>query len=356
MRRPLERRAGKQMMADKLQPARRSATVTKLPTRAAAGAGKSRPEKPAPQLKSSAPPPKPQTRAERDAQIRRANLDRRLILAANDRKIDVRIEVIRESLKDLLGERRQVRSAIEGTGIPLALYDEAKADALKTRVDLDEKERLRAEAREIFSVPTGVAKDLFDGVPDAAKEAVHWDDMGYRAGRAGLDRDLPDGIPPECEQDFLKAWERAQLELAGAVKRTDAATTGGMTLEDAASAGKQGAEDPNASHVSNGTAAASDAEADAIVQEVAAEVAAEAGDDAVIRPGEDDGFEMSPAELEQQAARRAVQDGRETDEVLAPHGTAAQRERLNPTEELSDALKTYGTADLASAKTSGGIV
>lgn len=340
-------------MAEKLT-GRAGATVTQLPTRAARGAGSSRPKPKTVELKSSAPPapkPRPLSQAERDAQIRAANLDRRRILAADERKLDMRIDVIKEQLKDMLSEKRQVRSAIEGTGILLKHYDEAKEDALLTRVDLEEKERLRAEARDIFSVPTGVAKSLFDGIPDAAREQAHWDDMGYRAGLAGGEREPPSTCPPERKPDYRTGYDRAQTEMASAIKRTDASTTG-MTLDEAASAGRQPAEDPDASHVSppDGDADKSiDAEADAIVDETQAQVDREAA-------AGDDGFEMSPAELEQQAARRAVQDARETDEDLAPHGTEAQRERLNPTAELSEAIKTHGTADLASAKTAGGIV
>lgn len=338
-------------MAEKLT-GRAGATVTQLPTRAARGAGKSRPSTKTVELKSSAPPapkPRPLSQAERDAQIRAANLDRRRILAADERKLDMRIDVIKEQLKDMLSERRQVRSAIEGTGILLKHYDEAKEDALLTRVDLEEKERLRAEARDIFSVPTGVAKSLFDGIPDAAREQAHWDDMGYRAGLAGGEREPPSTCPPERKPDYRTGYDRAQTEMASAIKRTDGATTG-MTLDEAASAGKQAPEDPDASHVSTPADPdkSIDAEANAIVDGVQAQVEREAGD------GDD--FEASPDELQQQATRRAVQDARETDEALAPHGVDAQRERLNPTAELSEALKTHGTADLASARTAGGIV
>lgn len=311
-------------MAEKLT-GRRGATVTQLPTRAAQGAGKSRPTTKTVELKSSAPKPRPLSQAERDAQIRAANLDRRRILAADERKLDMRIDVIKEQLKDMLSEKRQVRSAIEGTGILLKHYDEAKEDALLTRVDLEEKERLRAEARDIFSVPTGVAKSLFDGIPDAAREQAHWDDMGYRAGLAGGEREPPSTCPPERKPDYRTGYDRAQTEMASAIKRTDATTTG-MTLDEAASAGKQAAEDPDASHVSTPPAADAepdksiDAEANAIVDGVQAQVDADAG--------ADDGFEATEDELRQQSARRAVQDARETDEALEPHGQDAQAERL----------------------------
>ena len=241
---------------------------------------------------------------------------------------DMRIDVIKEQLKDMLSEKRQVRSAIEGTGILLKHYDEAKEDALLTRVDLEEKERLRAEARDIFSVPTGVTKSLFDGIPDAAREQAHWDDMGYRAGLAGGEREPPSTCPPERRPDYRTGYDRAQTEMASAVKRTDGLTTG-MTLDEAASAGKQPPEDPDASHVSSPTDPAVTAEADAIVAQVEGQVAAEAdGDDAIIPPGGDDEFEMSPAELEQQAQRRAVQDARDTDDSLEQHKPEAQGERI----------------------------
>ena len=89
-------------MAEKLD--RRSATVTKLPTRAAGGAGKSRPSPKTVHLESSAPKPRPLSQAERDQQIRAQNLDRRRILAADERKLDMRIDVIKEQLKDMLSE------------------------------------------------------------------------------------------------------------------------------------------------------------------------------------------------------------------------------------------------------------
>lgn len=317
-------------MAEKLTAAPKGATVHKLPDRAAKGAGKSKPTKPTVELKSTAP--KPKTRAERDAEIRKANLDRRLVLASQDRQIDVKVEVIREQLKTLLQQRKQVRDAIQGTGIPLKLYDEAKADSLTSRVDLEEKERLRAEAREIFGVPTGVEKGLFDDLPDAAKEEAHWADMGYRAGRAGLDRDPPSECPPERQQTYMAEWERAQAEILAAIERTGAATTGAapapgepMTLDEAAASGKQPPEDPNASHVSPpaepdapAVDPAIEAEADQVVAETQAEVEREAEDD----------FEMSDEERQAQQQRRAVQDARETDTELEPHGAEAQAERI----------------------------
>lgn len=301
-------------MAEKLTGGRKSATVHQMPTRAAKGAAKSKPIKPTVKLQSSAP--KPKSPAERDAEIRAANLDRRRVLASQDRAIDTRIEVIREQLKTLLQDRKQVRVAILGTGIPLALYDEAKADSLTSRVDLEEKERLRAEAREVFGVPTGVERSLFDGLPDAAKEDAHWADMGRRAGLAGGEREPPEGCPPERHNTYRTEYDKAQLEVAAAYKRTEASTTGaapsgGMTLDEAASAGRQPAEDPDASHVSKSAGGGApdtvdpdvEAQEQAVVDGVQSEV--------------DKEFEASAGELAGQSGRQTIVESRETDKALA---------------------------------------
>lgn len=308
-------------MAEKLTGGRK-ATVTKLPDRAARGAGKSKPTAPKVKLGSSVPPPKVKSQAERDAEIRSAQLDRRRMLAAQDREIDVKVEVIREQMKTLLTHRKQVRNSILQTGIPLALYDEAKADSLTSRVDLEEKEKLRAEAREVFGVPCGVEKGLFDGLPDAAKEEAYWDDIGYRQGLAATEAELPKPpkeCPAERQQAFLKGWERGAHERIEAVRRATESETGSQpdidpadALAAAAQAGNQPAENPDASHVSS--AAATEREVD-------------------------EAFEMSDDERAAQAPRRAAED--------------EDGGRLNPTAELSESVKTFGTASLATAKPMG---
>jgi hypothetical protein len=326
-------------MAEKLQDKKpKGATVTKLPTRAAAGAGKSKPNPSKVKLKDSVPKAKGPTQAEKDAALRAQLRDKRDVLAHKHRLVDNRIEVVKATLKELMDERKEVRAGIELTGLPLALFDEAYSDARKSRVDLEEKERLRKDARDLFALPSSPAeKPLLDGVPAAAREETYWDAMGYQAGKAGLDNTPPSGCPPERHQAYMKAWERAQTEIIMAMKRVDESADASTQTPPAEARGEDSTDEEDEDPEPAGNLGE---------QQIA---------DAGGAPGDD--FEMSEEERQSQAARRAVQDGRETDAQLEPHGLDAQRQRLNPTEELTESVKRSGPARLsADTATAGGIV
>lgn len=209
-------------MADKLG---ESATIHKLPTRAAKGAGKSKPRKSAAQSKPRIPVGKAGLRAKpRDAsderKLREALQLQLIGLRSKHTRIDVEMDVLREKLKEKNEERKIIRAAIETAGMPLKLFDEAYDDGKTSRVDLDRKERLRAIVREAFGEPAGPQQDFIadDKTPEAVKPGVYWESEGYRCGIAGLDPDKLPKPPPEHIQDFQRGINAATSRNAEGLK------------------------------------------------------------------------------------------------------------------------------------------
>lgn len=200
--------------------------VVTLPTRAARGAGKSRPRKPPAQTKPPIPKGKGGLRARPkgagDERALRDALQLQLIgLRAKHTAVDIKIAVKREEIRSLNEDRKVIRGAIETAGMPLALFDEAYEDGKTSRVDLARKEASRSLVREAYGLPTGTQGELFTGedkTPEAAKPAVYWEAEGYRAGISGLDPDKMPKPPPEHLQDFQRGLNQATSRNAEGLK------------------------------------------------------------------------------------------------------------------------------------------
>lgn len=216
------------------------AKVVRLPPRKAKGAKSSGGRKPpnrlkpkpgeaapqaarAPKPAPAAPTPRPQPT---DAEIRRNQQDRLIALHGKHRAIDNRIAVAQAAVDELRGEKKEVRASIQGAGFPLQVYDEAYRELkLKTkRRDLDEKERLRGLIREALGLPCGPQPELaLEGVPDAARPALHWHGVGYQAALDGLFSDpARDGVPPEHLQDYQQGFSEVMARNAQGLKDLDA--------------------------------------------------------------------------------------------------------------------------------------
>lgn len=205
--------------------------VVHLSTRKAKGAkstgGRARKPRLIPAKHEDAPKrsgPKPETVIgvqPTDAELRRNMQDKLIGLHSKHRTIDNRLEVALAAISDIKLEKKEVRAAIENSGFPLSLYDEAyKELKLKTaRIDLEQKEQIRGLIREALGLPAGPQPSLLDKLPEAAKPAVYWDDIGFREGMAG---DAPDEkkahVPPENLQDYLKGHGRASERHAQGIK------------------------------------------------------------------------------------------------------------------------------------------
>lgn len=200
--------------------------VVKLPTRAAKGAGKSRPKAAAPKTKPPIPKGRSGLRGKAksadDEKKLRAALQLQLIgLRSKHTAIDVKIAAKREEIRALNEDRKVIRAAIETAGMPLALFDEAYEDGKTSRVDLARKEASRYIVREAYGLPVGTQGELFAGeekTPEAAKPGVYWEAEGYRAGISGLDPEHMPKPPPEHVQDFQRGLNMATARNAEGLK------------------------------------------------------------------------------------------------------------------------------------------
>lgn len=160
-----------------------------------------------------------------DADVRAHQQDRLIALHTKHRAVDNRLEVVMATVADIKLEKKEVRAAIQNAGFPLALYDEAYSELkLKTsRIDLEEKERIRGLIREALGLPAGPQASLLDGLPDAARAEVFWEDVGFREGVNGEPANAEKaGVPPENVQHYLQGHGKASEHNARGLKGLDA--------------------------------------------------------------------------------------------------------------------------------------
>lgn len=151
---------------------------------------------------ASAPAPQPS-----EAEVRRAAQDRLIALHGRLKPIEGKISAAQEVLSGLKSEKIAVRGQIQQHCVPLAVYDEVRkrVDAKTKRADNELYEKQRALAFEAFGLPCGPAPELdLRAVPEAAKPAIFWTEVGYNAAVSGHFADPQrDGVPPENVQDYM---------------------------------------------------------------------------------------------------------------------------------------------------------
>jgi hypothetical protein len=184
-----------------------TATVHKLPTAKARNAkssgGKAKPSR----MKAPAHAPKATPTEPKAADHRQHKIDVLIALTAKHSATDNRIAVHKSASDELSLERKEVRTAILNAGFPLEIFDERyKKLQLKTaRTNLEEQEKIRDLISEAFGLPLGSQPSLLDKLPEAARAAEHWSNVGFREGVMGNGADpVKAGVPPENTQDYLK--------------------------------------------------------------------------------------------------------------------------------------------------------
>jgi hypothetical protein len=145
---------------------------------------------------------------------------------AQHNTIDTEIEVLADALKEKKATRKAIRTAIEGAGMPLDLFDESREDALTSQAMRDRKEELRGICREAFGLPERQQALPLGATMTDAEAAVHWRAEGKRLGLAGAPCIAPPGMPPERLQDFNLGWGEGQTVLAMALQATPVVTAG----------------------------------------------------------------------------------------------------------------------------------
>lgn len=217
-------------MAAKLE-AQTSATVHQLKPRKAKGAGGQKRKGAStgrlkPREGESKPAAVRKAGQPSDADIRSGLQDRLIALHTQHRTAENREAVASEALSEIRGDKKLIRAAIQNAGFPLELYDEAnKKLKLKTkRTDLEERERIRGLIHEAFGLPVGPQPELaLEGIPEAARPALHWESFGYQQGIDGLFADpARDNVPPENLQDYMRGFESVTRRNAAGMKSLSA--------------------------------------------------------------------------------------------------------------------------------------
>lgn len=186
------------------------------------------------------PPPAAHNGPPTEAQIAQHRKDRLAALTARHREADNKIEVQqakvdakqalvdaeKETLRDLRSERALVRTAIQHLapgGYPMDEFDRSYTDMrLKTSIiDIEQRERYRAEIREVHGQPSlhQMELDLERPRPEGANVLVLWRARGYQDGVMGLACDAQGaGCPPEAISEYCAGWGDGQATIARGLK------------------------------------------------------------------------------------------------------------------------------------------
>lgn len=127
------------------------------------------------------------------------------------------IDTVMVNLKALKTEQNAIRNSAKALGVKKAIFDRVIRDTETSHVDLDRDIRMELQLRTWLALPTGVQGDLFDGVPEAAVEAVDFEQQGYTAGVTGTPGSPPEGVPPDRIQDWMRGWGRGQAKIAASM-------------------------------------------------------------------------------------------------------------------------------------------
>lgn len=133
---------------------------------------------------------------------------------ADLRKFDDKIAAKMAEVKNLRADRKGVVAKLGAAGLPASLIAEAMADADNTRTDIAEKEKARDFIRDTFGLPKADWGVAFDGLPTGAVEEIDAEAAGHLAGVMAADREVPDNIPPERGQDWLKGYDAVMAKRA----------------------------------------------------------------------------------------------------------------------------------------------
>ena len=156
------------------------------------------------------PPVDDNVRAMTEQEEREASFLRHM--AALRRQRDI-VDEAKGALKAVKKIETRMRNEAKADGWMLKLIDEIMDDESKSRVDLAAENKARNFMREIVGLPIGGQADLFERMPEEARDAETWGADGYRAGARGLPAKPPTEMPARFMQDWMKRWTAGKERL-----------------------------------------------------------------------------------------------------------------------------------------------
>lgn len=129
-------------------------------------------------------------------------------------KADIAIEDVSAVLREKRSIRKEITAKITSLGYAMEDVERAMTDAESNTIDIERRERARAEMREALGVPAGPQADLFGAfsgrsVPEAARDGLLAEAEGFKAALMGLPASVPSQFSGAM-QDWLRGWHKGQ--------------------------------------------------------------------------------------------------------------------------------------------------
>lgn len=165
----------------------------------------------------SAPSPAPKDHNKKPGLSRADRTRLRLSHVSQMRPHRTRIEELQSAIKAERKLLNVIRDAYANDGFSLAALDERLKNEGKNRRAVQAYENERFEVGEDLGQANYQQQDLFDAMPEAARDEVYWSDLGYQIGIEGREPKLPADMPSQFTQVFMKRYHAAQEKLAWAM-------------------------------------------------------------------------------------------------------------------------------------------
>lgn len=146
-----------------------------------------------------------------------------------------------DGAKALLDTERQVLTDLMHVAKADTHIERQEFSALLKAMDTSKTELLAREERRAilwadWDLPVGHQGDLFEKLPQEARDEQHAKGMGYAAGLRGDPCQMPENMQPRFGQAFGSGWGKGQEELAWALeavgRRTLRKAAGGPTADE----------------------------------------------------------------------------------------------------------------------------
>jgi len=166
----------------------------------------------------TAPSPAPKDHNKQKSALSRADRTKlRLSHIQQMRPHMAKIEELKSAMKAERKLLNVIRDAYANDGFSLSALDERLRNEGKPRKVVQAYETERHEVGEDLGQATYVQPDLFEAMPEAARDEEYWRESGYQLGIEGKEPKAPKEMPTQFHQAFMKGWHAAQERLAWAM-------------------------------------------------------------------------------------------------------------------------------------------